>query len=82
MWFEQVSILQKKFSNNYRYFQKFCLNSIDTSKILFEQYRYFTNFVRTCIDTSKSKFEQVSIFQKVSSLALLSPNIYSQHFYL
>ena len=60
MWFEQVSILQNKISNNYRYFHKFCLNIIDTSTILFEQYRYFKNVVRT-----------VSILQKVSSFTAL-----------
>ena len=71
MFFEQVSILQKKFSNKYRYFQKLYSNSIDTSKMLFEQYRYFKTCVRTCIDTSKGEFEQVSILQKVSSFTAL-----------
>ena len=71
MLFEKVSILQKKLSHKFRYFQKFVSNSIDTSKILFEQYRYFKTHVRTCIDTSKLVFEHVSILQKVSSFTAL-----------
>ena len=67
----QLSILTKCCSNKYRYFQKKFSNSIDTSKMLFEQYRYFKTCVRTCIDTSKSEFEQVLILQKVSSFTAL-----------